>query len=230
MCVDLRISRPAMIHPFGGIGPMSAVRRAEPGLYAADVRARCVRGRIRRAARRGPAARDGAAGARGAREPRAPRCRGGRPGYGRRRRDPACSCRTRSSAARWERRFRHPAATASRCASSRPTPAGEPSSSSGSPRSSRRRDRASCAGATFPSTRRTSAAPPEPLLPCVRQLVVAAGGASGDDQDAFERKLYVIRRRFELEGGSRRDRPELLVAHDRVQGHAHRPAAPRLLP
>jgi len=37
--------------------------------------------------------------------------------------------------------------------------------------------------------------------PFIRQLVVAAGGAAAGDQDAFERKLYVIRRRFELEGG-----------------------------
>ena len=38
--------------------------------------------------------------------------------------------------------------------------------------------------------------------PFIRQLVVAAGGTAVDDQDAFERKLYVIRRRFELEGGA----------------------------
>ena len=37
--------------------------------------------------------------------------------------------------------------------------------------------------------------------PLVRQLVVSAGGAAADDQDSFERKLYVIRRRFELEEG-----------------------------
>ena len=37
--------------------------------------------------------------------------------------------------------------------------------------------------------------------PLVRQLIVAAGGDAADDQDAFERKLYVIRRRFELEAG-----------------------------
>ncbi len=37
--------------------------------------------------------------------------------------------------------------------------------------------------------------------PFVRQLVVSAGGAVVD-QDALERKLYVIRRRFELEGGA----------------------------
>ena len=39
-------------------------------------------------------------------------------------------------------------------------------------------------------------------VPVMRQLVVAAGAAVADDQDAFERKLYVIRRRFELEGGA----------------------------
>ncbi len=37
--------------------------------------------------------------------------------------------------------------------------------------------------------------------PVIRQLFVAAGDAVADDQDAFERKLYVIRRRFELELG-----------------------------
>ena len=37
--------------------------------------------------------------------------------------------------------------------------------------------------------------------PCIRQLIVAAGDAVADDQDAFERKLYVVRRRFELELG-----------------------------
>ena len=38
--------------------------------------------------------------------------------------------------------------------------------------------------------------------PVIRQLVVAAGDAMPGDQDAFERKLYVIRRRFELECGA----------------------------
>ena len=47
-------------------------------------------------------------------------------------------------------------------------------------------------------TGRTAAA----SAPFVRQLVVAAEGTCVDDQDAFERKLYVIRRRFELEGGA----------------------------
>ncbi len=39
------------------------------------------------------------------------------------------------------------------------------------------------------------------FAPVIRQLFVAAGDAVADDQDAFERKLYVIRRRFELELG-----------------------------
>ena len=38
--------------------------------------------------------------------------------------------------------------------------------------------------------------------PIVRQLLVSAEGAAAADQDAFERKLYVIRRRFELEEGA----------------------------
>jgi glutamate synthase domain-containing protein 1 len=38
--------------------------------------------------------------------------------------------------------------------------------------------------------------------PFIRQLIVAAGEAVAGDQDAFERKLYVIRRRFELEQGA----------------------------
>ena len=38
--------------------------------------------------------------------------------------------------------------------------------------------------------------------PVIRQLFVAAGDAVVADQDAFERKLYVIRRRFELEFGA----------------------------
>ena len=66
----------------------------------------------------------------------------------------------------------------------------------------RTRARLSSAGATSPSTRRSPAAPRRASAPVVRQLVVAAGGGLADDQDAFERKLYVIRRRFELEGGA----------------------------
>ncbi len=42
--------------------------------------------------------------------------------------------------------------------------------------------------------------------PNVRQVVIGAGPDVADDQDAFERKLYLIRRRFELEGG-----PEAVV-------------------
>ena len=59
------------------------------------------------------------------------------------------------------------------------------------------------AGATCPSTRRTSARPPRAARPCVRQLVVAAAAELAADQDAFERKLYVIRRVAELAAGRR---------------------------
>ena len=52
---------------------------------------------------------------------------------------------------------------------------------------------------------RTSAA----SAPVIRQLVVAAEGDAVADQDAFERKLYVIRRRFELEGGAEAIIPSL---------------------
>ena len=59
--------------------------------------------------------------------------------------------------------------------------------------------------------------------PCIKQLVGAAGAVRGD-QEVFERKLYVIRRLIEIAAGPdlvvRRSRP-----HDRLQGHAHRPAA-----
>ena len=46
-----------------------------------------------------------------------------------------------------------------------------------------------------------------------------------DDQDAFERKLYVIRRVVELEARADLIDPELLLAHDRLQGDADRAAA-----
>jgi len=43
--------------------------------------------------------------------------------------------------------------------------------------------------------------------PVIRQLLVAAGPAHADDQDAFERKLYVIRRVCEIAAG-----PDLYIA------------------
>ncbi len=44
------------------------------------------------------------------------------------------------------------------------------------------------------------------VAPRIRQLFVAAGPGHADDQDAFERKLYVIRRRAELAAG-----PDLVI-------------------
>ena len=53
---------------------------------------------------------------------------------------------------------------------------------------------------------------------------------SGLDQDAFERKLYVIRRVAELAGGPDLVFPSFSLAHDRLQGDADGAAARRLLP
>ena len=69
-------------------------------------------------------------------------------------------------------------------------------------RSSRTRARASSAGATSRSTRRSpgrTAAAVRTSRPAARRRRRRMRLA---DQDAFERKLYVIRRRFELEGGA----------------------------
>ena len=51
------------------------------------------------------------------------------------------------------------------------------------------------------STRRRSATPPTPAGPYIRQLIIEAGPGFQSDQDAFERKLYVIRRIVELAAG-----------------------------
>ena len=71
----------------------------------------------------------------------------------------------------------------------------------------------------------------QPLAP-VRQAALRRRrrGLRVDDQDAFERKLYVIRRIVELAAGPGLLRPELLLAHARLQGDADLPPAARLLP
>ena len=66
--------------------------------------------------------------------------------------------------------------------------------------------------------------------PYVKQLVVAPRGELRDDQDAFERKLYVIRRVAEIAAGPELVIPSFSQPHDRLQGHAHQPAAAGLLP
>ena len=59
---------------------------------------------------------------------------------------------------------------------------------------------------TCRSTRTTSASRPTTSPPYVKQLVVAASDELAGDPDAFERKLYVIRRVAEIAAG-----PDLVV-------------------
>ena len=89
----------------------------------------------------------------------------------------------------------------------------------------RPRASASSAGATSRSTRTTSASPPTCYAPYVKQLFVAASDELAADQDAFERKLYVIRRVAEIAAGPDLVDPVVLEPHDRLQGHADRAAA-----
>ena len=67
------------------------------------------------------------------------------------------------------------------------------------------------------------------VAPRIRQLFVAAGPAHEADQDAFERKLYVIRRRAELAAGPGPRRADLLLAAGRLQGDAVGAAAAAVL-
>ena len=94
------------------------------------------------------------------------------------------------------------AATASRCASSPTRPSGGTSSSSCSRRSSRTRARAVVCWRDVPVdpafVGRTAGG-----VGAARPAARRRGRRTRSrDQDAFERKLYVIRRRFELEGGA----------------------------
>ena len=181
---------------------MSGGAAGRAGPLRGRLRARRLRRRVRRAPRREAAARDRAEGARGAREPRASRRRRSRPGHGRRRRHPDADP---GRVLPRRRRRRAPALGPLRrrdVLPSRTTPGGGGSS--------RRRLAAIVAeeGQEIVCWRDV---PVDPAFvgrtaaesaPFVRQLVVSAGGAAAADQDAFERKLYVIRRRFELEGGA----------------------------
>ena len=66
------------------------------------------------------------------------------------------------------------------------------------------------------------------VAPLIRQLFVAA--APELDDDAFERKLYVIRRRAELAAGPELVVPSFSARTGRLQGDADRAPASRLLP
>ena len=230
MCVDPRISKPPTFPPPRGGARCEHRANGRAGPLRGRLRARRLRRRVRRAARRDAAARDRAAGAR--------------------RRS-----RTSSTAALREPTRARVTAPASCCRS--PTPSSAASSATSCPRRARygvamcflphddgrRHELEALLEAIVeqegqgvvcwrdvpvdPAFAGRTAAQSAPL---VRQLIVAAGGAAADDQDAFERKLYVIRRRLRARGRRRRDRPELLVAHDRLQGDADRAAAARLLP
>ena len=76
-----------------------------------------------------------------------------------------------------------------------------------------------------PSTTPTSATPRARSRRVIRQVVVAASDELAGDQDAFERKLYVIRRVCELAAGEELVFPSLLVADADLQGDADRAAA-----
>ena len=96
-------------------------------------------------------------------------------------------------------------------------------------RSSRTRARASSAGATSRSTRRSRAARRRPPHP-------SSGSSSSRPSDAPRRPGRVRAQALRdpppvrARGRRRRDHPELLLPHDRLQGDADRAAAPRLLP
>ena len=89
---------------------------------------------------------------------------------------------------------------------------------------------ASSAGATCRSTRTTSASRPTSTRRTSSSSSWPRPTSSRTDQDAFERKLYVIRRVAEIAAGPELVIPSFSQPHDRLQGHAHQPAAAGLLP
>ena len=97
-------------------------------------------------------------------------------------------------------------------------------------RRSRPRASASSAGATSPSTTATSATTARAVAPTIRQLVVGAADELGRDQDAFERKLYVIRRVAELAAGADLVFPSFSSRTLVYKGMLTAPQVPRLLP
>ena len=134
----------------------------------------------------------------GAREPRASRRLGRRPVHRRRRRDPDADARR---AAALGRRLRAAAARRLRRADVLPAQrrAGpRPRSRRCSSARSSRRASACSAGARCPIDPTQTGEVAAACRPVIRQLFVGAGPSHESDQDAFERKLYVIRRMCEL--------------------------------
>ena len=176
-----------------------------------------------------PEPRDGRARDHGAREPRAPRRGRRRPADRRRRRDPAPAARRVLPRGRRRRAAARRRSTASRVCflprddAARRAELEQLARAHGRGRGPARRLLARRAD----RPRRTSATP--------RARSRRSSGSSSSppraelagDQDAFERKLYVIRRVAELAAGPDLDLPELLVADDRLQGDADGAAARR---
>ena len=167
----------------------------------------------------------------GARQPRAPRRRGRRRPHRRRRRDPHPDPRRvlprASSTSSCPRPGRYGVGV---CFLPRDPDAARASSRSCSSSTSASRASASSAGATSRSTRSTSATPPTRSRPHVKQLFIGAGPGFDDDQDAFERKLYVIRRIVELAAGPDFYAPSFSSRTLRLQGDADLHQLARLLP
>ena len=151
-------------------------------------------------------ARDGRARDRRAREPRAPRRRGRRSQHRRRRRNPAPAARRVHP-----RRHRRGAAAGRRLRRLRvlpPARGGAARRARAAARGHRRATRASASspGATCRSTRTTSASRPTSTRRTSSSSSWPPPTSSRTDQDAFERKLYVIRRVAEIAAG-----PELVI-------------------
>ena len=173
------------------------------------------------------------AGDHGAGEPRASRRHRRRPVHRRRRRDPHADARRAAA-----RRGRLRAAAAGRLRRADVLPADRATAPARAPRRAARaapspRRASECsAGATCPIDAEQTGEVAGACRPVIRQLFVGAGRRRGEhDQDAFERKLYVIRRDLRADGaGAGPVRRLELVAHDQLQGHADQLPAGGLLP
>ena len=153
-----------------------------------------------------PVARDRRARDRRAREPRAPRRRGRRSEHGRRRRNPAPAARRVHPRRDRARTCRRPAPTASACASSRATPSRRAELEQLLEQTVRDEGQRVVAWRDVPVDKDYVGITANLYAPYVKQLVVAASDELATDQDAFERKLYVIRRVAEIAAG-----PELVI-------------------
>ncbi len=128
---------------------------------------------------------------------------------------------------RRSRAFLPLAGTASARSSSPSTRRGGPSSKHSSKGRSTTKGSCSSVGATSRSPSLRPGPSPPGLRPASGRRSI--GAADDLDEDAFERKLYVIRRVAELAAGPDLVVPSLSCAHARLQGHADGAAARALL-